>query len=108
MVLLQTTVLLVLFLQHLIHVLVILQAVLTLIQAILVHVQVEVVILIQKNTVVVVQQQPIHVDPVKVHPITVLADLAQQLIIKVLAIAQMVHSIHKQVVGHQTIAQELH
>ena len=38
-----------LFLQHLIHVLVILQAVLTLIQAILVHVQAEVIVPIQRK-----------------------------------------------------------
>ena len=65
-------------------------------------------VLIQRKQVAVVEQQPVHVDPVKGHLITAFADLAQQLIIKVLAIVQMVHSIHKQVVGHQTIAQELH
>ena len=55
----QIIVLLVSFLQHLIHVLVILQAVLTLVQAILVHVQLEVAPLIQKNMVVVALNLPV-------------------------------------------------
>ena len=54
---LQTIALQVLFQQQQIHVLVILRVVLSLIQAILVHVQAEVVVLIQKNMVAIRQLQ---------------------------------------------------
>ena len=64
-------VLLVLFLQHLTHVLVILQAVLTLIQVIFVYVQAEVVALIQRKQDVLLHH--VHVQLAKVHLMVVIA-----------------------------------
>ena len=62
----QIIVLQVLFLPHLIHVLVILQVVLTLIQAMFVHVQAEAIAPIQKKQVALVLHH-VHVQLVKVH-----------------------------------------
>ena len=66
----QIIVLQVLFLQHLIHVLVILQVAPPLIQAILVHVQVEAVVLIRRKQDVLVQHH-VHVQLGKVHQMVV-------------------------------------